>query len=1339
MASHGNMAGDAFGSFKPTTAPAVVNEILDWAKKVMVVQLLKENERVCDLYCGRGGDIRIFASGKVGGYLGIDSSASAVEAARENWLKHGKPFEADFHEVDPCLSKLIGRLGLASGDFDVVSCQGHLQDSFLTEITMRSFLTNVAALLRPGGYFFGTCPDSSTIWVKAQKALQQALQHGQTGPIPKVASKSFQITFENDKFSTFGCEYFFSLIDGMPPQKQLLVHFPSLIRFAAEVGLDMVEISNLEDFYEYNKAPFGDLLHLPTSTDGKKRIPGYAKELMSIHATFVFRKSERALPAPLPHMSPLPTVLTSAPDTGLSDVSDGEAAPGAADDAFAVDGGSPMLHISSPPKIVAAPTEEEAAPGDPPAKAEVKRRRLRKVQKEAEVPVPGGVEKPVVQKTPAEAVGIAAGKTRLGRLRKAGEGPRGAGAEEGVTRAAEELKAGAASAATKRIEKVARVKATGDAEKVGTGQAAGVSKDAAKPDDAARGAVPKGAVQPLKKGVLKKVGKKGGIAVFVARGAGEKTSDSPRMRAEGMAILALAAFAPGADVPKVEKKRGVKADPGNAGSVPVPVKDERGASEGVRTVAAAPGKKGGRLRKRQGGIVEAATATASEEEVVAKVEVPEPEPEAAPPELPAEEPKPAAEETNISVEKAGSTARGVKKGAAKAGGLPGRPPPRRSSRFEKFDFGAAFQGSPTEFSLPEEWLSEAGGRKNRRMSIRVPSSEEGAPDQVLEAQIDEVGVRRARAASIEREIEAAQIEAVAEGKSEFVRGEGGEAGWAAEKGKGGQERGDGLVAKTEARGGAVQEGGREGDKGATAAEAGAVLRAPGKGGKKGKGKKQKRGGGEVESTAALAREAGPGVEASAGVAGDASAGLTDDPAAQPPSAGDALAGEESQGRLDPLTEAGEAEGVGRDTRSQAPAPDSLQLGWAYDEAQPFVGAVYTRAGKRKGGKAQGGGSGAAKEGEKTAVTGDGEPSPSVTPGKKRPGKGGRKSGAVEEAASERGGAGVADGGDSRTPTSVATSALESSPRLVRRVSTRRGGEQSQFLELNMDLPSPEYKRKKGGKGEGGGGKKNEGGEEKQGGGLEEGGSQGTEPGATGGAREHSVVGELPGTEAAFNQEGDGDGHTKEETDEAGDRPASDKPHGLSTAGTQGQGGQYTEENTEERPSGEGSDLAQSAAKEAQGVEPRGTGDASDDSRQQEATVAPVAEARVGLEEPGVSAKLEVGKVEPKSGNEKSEREHPEATGGLGRSGLSVDCQSEAAVGEGDQQTGSRPPEAGPAGEAGEDGPPGNSAHQKTERDDVMEQLESRVQDVTANEAERMEGGGELPRKESGQKSRQERG
>lgn len=1023
-------------------------------------------------------------------------------------------------------------------------------------------------------------------------------------------------------------------------------------------------------------------------------------------------------------MSPLPTTLTSAPDAGLSDVSDGEAAPGAADDAFATDGGSPMVHISSPPKVVAAPPDEEVAPGDPPAKAEVKRRRLRKVQGEAEGSVPGGKKErvaektAVAEKTPVEAVGSAGGKTRLGRLRKAGEGPQGAGADGGETRATEDLNTGAAGDAAKGTERPAKEKALGDAEKVETVKTAGVTKDTRKLDVAGRGVGLKGVVQTLKKGGLKKVGKKGGVPVFVARAAGEKTNDSPRMRAEGWAVLALAAFPAGADVPKVEKKRGTRAEPGEAGSVPVVVKKEGGEGKGVGVVAAAPGKKGGRLRKRQGEIAEAVMATVSEAGTGAKLEEPQPEPklEAAPPDLPAEESKPAAEEATKPVEKANAAARGAKKGAAKAGGLPGRPPPRRSSRFEKFDFGAAFQGSPTEFSLPEEWLWEEGGRKNRRMSIRVPSTEEGAPDQVLEAQIDELGVRRARAASIEREIEAAQIEAVAEGKSEFVRGEGG----AAENENGGEaappgvvrEGAGGAVDETEAQAGHGLQSERDGDKGA---EAGAVSRAAGKGGKKGKGKKQKGGRVQVESTAGLAREAGPGVEAGAGALG----GAANDPAMQPASAGDVLGEEESGGRLGLLSEAGDAGGVGREQPGGAPAPDALELGWADAEAQPFVGAVYTRAGKRKGAKGQARGSGAAKEAEEAAVTGDGEPGPSVTPGKKRPAKGGRKSGAVEEAG---GGAGIADVGDSG-PSGLAASGLESSPRLLRRVSTRRGAEQSQLLELDMGLPSPEYKRKKGGKGEAGGEKKNEGGEGKQGGGLEEGGTQETEPAGMEGTRDHSLVGEPPRIPAAASQLGGGDGQMQEteETDEAADRSDFDKSNKLRSAGTLVQGGEPAEEDAAERPSRKESDLAQSGAKDAQDTEP---GEKEVVLRQPETDVATVGEERSGLEEPGgVSADLDESRPEQQRDTCSPTRDPPAGAGGLGRSGVIADDESEAAIRGSGQRTDGSSREAGPAGVAAEDGSPVKSAHQELEVGGVPVQAGGEVRDVTLNEGEGKEGGG----------------
>lgn len=39
-----------------------------------------------------------------------------------------------------------------------------MQDCFASEDMVRQLLKNVSSLLKPGGYFFGATPDSSTIW-----------------------------------------------------------------------------------------------------------------------------------------------------------------------------------------------------------------------------------------------------------------------------------------------------------------------------------------------------------------------------------------------------------------------------------------------------------------------------------------------------------------------------------------------------------------------------------------------------------------------------------------------------------------------------------------------------------------------------------------------------------------------------------------------------------------------------------------------------------------------------------------------------------------------------------------------------------------------------------------------------------------------------------------------------------------------------------------------------------------------------------------------------------------------------------------------------------------------
>ncbi|CAI5461075.1 unnamed protein product [Closterium sp. Yama58-4] len=84
---------------------------------------------VCEMFCGRGEDTPLWVNAHIASYLGVDVTPSSLEEAAEEWRAHGAPYGAAFHYADPSL-----------------------------------FLANVAALLLPGGIFFGLLPDSSTLW-----------------------------------------------------------------------------------------------------------------------------------------------------------------------------------------------------------------------------------------------------------------------------------------------------------------------------------------------------------------------------------------------------------------------------------------------------------------------------------------------------------------------------------------------------------------------------------------------------------------------------------------------------------------------------------------------------------------------------------------------------------------------------------------------------------------------------------------------------------------------------------------------------------------------------------------------------------------------------------------------------------------------------------------------------------------------------------------------------------------------------------------------------------------------------------------------------------------------
>eukprot|EP00268_Persea_americana_P043356 TRINITY_DN4358_c0_g2_i1.p3 TRINITY_DN4358_c0_g2~~TRINITY_DN4358_c0_g2_i1.p3 ORF type:complete len:113 (+),score=24.40 TRINITY_DN4358_c0_g2_i1:776-1114(+) len=78
-----------------------------------------------------------------------------------------------------------------------------------------------------------------------------------------IRSENYVITFEveEEKFPLFGKKYQLKFTNDIASETHCLVHFPSLIRLAREVGLEYVEIQNLTEFYDDNRAQFAGMLY----------------------------------------------------------------------------------------------------------------------------------------------------------------------------------------------------------------------------------------------------------------------------------------------------------------------------------------------------------------------------------------------------------------------------------------------------------------------------------------------------------------------------------------------------------------------------------------------------------------------------------------------------------------------------------------------------------------------------------------------------------------------------------------------------------------------------------------------------------------------------------------------------------------------------------------------------------------------------------------------------------------------------------------------------------------------------------------------------------------------
>ncbi|KAL0926370.1 hypothetical protein M5K25_002592 [Dendrobium thyrsiflorum] len=274
------------------------HRLYEFAKKALIKIFVSPYASVCDLYCGGGTETDKWDEAQIGHYVGVDTSSSGIIEAREIWESQRKPYTAEFCELDPSVENMGSHLQDKGIPVDIVCCLQHLQLCFENEERVRTLLHNVSSLLKPGGYFFGITPDSSTIWTKYQKIVEASHNKGSglKGVQNCIRSDNFVITFEveEDKFPFFGKKYMLKFANDIISETHCLVHFPSLIRLAREAGLDYVEIQNLAEFYDDNRAQFAGMLcsYGANFLDPRGKLLARSFDILGLYAIFVFQKSD---------------------------------------------------------------------------------------------------------------------------------------------------------------------------------------------------------------------------------------------------------------------------------------------------------------------------------------------------------------------------------------------------------------------------------------------------------------------------------------------------------------------------------------------------------------------------------------------------------------------------------------------------------------------------------------------------------------------------------------------------------------------------------------------------------------------------------------------------------------------------------------------------------------------------------------------------------------------------------------------------------------------------------------------------------------------------------------
>lgn len=260
----------------------------NFVKWLLIFENSNPYEVVLDMACGKGGDLEKWRRAGVDGLIGIDIADVSIADAKKRYRETAKTLWADFI-VGNCFGQDVSDLVHPDAfPVDCASCQFALHYAFDTEERIRQTLRNVSFALRPGGRFFGTCPN--------YEYLAENLQAGRT----EWGNSKFKIKFEepnpDGEFrSLAGNKYTFFLSEAVENVPEYVVRMDEFAKLALEYGLELTSQEPFLQFFEkrikdsegvYNEALSKRLI----DRRGNLTLDAEQLEVCSIYLTFVFKK-----------------------------------------------------------------------------------------------------------------------------------------------------------------------------------------------------------------------------------------------------------------------------------------------------------------------------------------------------------------------------------------------------------------------------------------------------------------------------------------------------------------------------------------------------------------------------------------------------------------------------------------------------------------------------------------------------------------------------------------------------------------------------------------------------------------------------------------------------------------------------------------------------------------------------------------------------------------------------------------------------------------------------------------------------------------------------------------